>query len=397
MSQSERSLEEVDKVVRLAKLDPSELMPCSQALAFSGRLLDQSRVLLVEVDAAQADALEAGDHMVMRGKEEDGVVMCTSEGRTFDVKEAETSNSLVVVESLSLPDDPRTAEGERRVERREVRGVYRKYLELKPCKPRLKRLREVLAERPLSSRTDLKDEKEQHGVDLALLLDSIQASEKELMEALKGLDACYLQGRYYLMDVAYRMKVVSDILKFVDENSWPLDRVDKGQTIDTLQELEPPELVAQVFDQYFSPNEEDSHQQHHHHRLDRRKLSRFYGEYLLHTGSLFHLEEFVTMWRQSLPEGVEPSPGEDLSGLAIVDCSKSPGTIRYFPEHSLPENVLERFQTLFSVKQKWTLEEIGPFVENLTTDKLDVKALLTKYARASNEGGVKVFSSKHGK
>ncbi len=243
-------------------------------------------------------------------------------------------------------------------------------------------------------------------------------------------------GRQHLLDDAYRMKVLSDVLKFADENSWSLEQVNREETVETLQELEPKEIVAQVrkwlllyyaplslrvlkfyglvnigyerlenvfvsiyvpailqvFDQHFeSAGDRPGHS------LLRRKLSRFFGEYLLQTGSLFRLEDFSTMWAQALPEGVEPDMEQDLAGLAIVDRTKGEGTVRYFPEHALPEDVLERFQALFRAKEKWRLEEIGPFVQKLTTGKLDVKALLTKFARASNEGGVKYFSSKHGK
>ncbi len=244
-----------------------------------------------------------------------------------------------------------------------------------------------------------------------------------------------------MLDDAYRMKVLSDVLKFADENSWSLEQVNREETVETLQELEPKEIVAQVrkllllynvllplrvlkisglssiryerlenvfvenvfvsiyvpailqvFDQHFeSAGDRPGHS------LLRRKLSRFFGEYLLQTGSLFRLEDFSTMWAQALPEGVEPDMEQDLAGLAIVDRTKGEGTVRYFPEHALPEDVLERFQALFRAKEKWRLEEIGPFVQKLTTGKLDVKALLTKFARASNEGGVKYFSSKHGK
>jgi len=53
-----------------------------------------------------------------------------------------------------------------------------------------------------------------------------------------------------------------------------------------------------------------------------------------------------------------------------------------------------RFDFLFERRKKWTLEEISPYVNDLTTDKLDVGALLTKYSRASTQNGVKVFSSR---
>ena len=55
---------------------------------------------------------------------------------------------------------------------------------------------------------------------------------------------------------------------------------------------------------------------------------------------------------------------------------------------------LVRFNYLFDRRKKWTLDEISPYVSDLTTDKLDVGALLTKYSRASMHNGVKVFSSR---
>ena len=123
---------------------------------------------------------------------------------------------------------------------------------------------------------------------------------------------------------------------------------------------------------------------------------RFYAEYLLQTGTWFNLTEFEAMWREALPEGVTSSKSH-LAGLALVDEKANPKIIRYFCEKSLPEGVYERLEVLFKVKAKWTLEEIDPYVQALTTPKLNVNALLTKYARGSNIDGVKYYSSKHGK
>ena len=69
--------------------------------------------------------------------------------------------------------------------------------------------------------------------------------------------------------------------------------------------------------------------------------------------------------------------------------------IRHFPETKLPNNIQDRLKVLFNTKDKWSLDEITPFVKNMTTPKLNVKALLTKYARACNENGQKMFTSKH--
>ena len=78
-------------------------------------------------------------------------------------------------------------------------------------------------------------------------------------------------------------------------------------------------------------------------------------------------------------------------GLALVNKDQ----IRYFPEANLPIVVQDRLSVLFNTKEKWTLDEITPFVIKMTTAKMNVKALLTKYARCSRVNGEQIFCSKH--
>lgn len=62
------------------------------------------------------------------------------------------------------------------------------------------------------------------------------------------------------------------------------------------------------------------------------------------------------------------SPGmttnlKQLDGTVLVDQSSHPQTIAYFNEQDLPDNIRERFQLLFQIRKKWTLNEIQPFLE----------------------------------
>ena len=99
---------------------------------------------------------------------------------------------------------------------------------------------------------------------------------------------------------------------------------------------------------------------------------------------------------QAVPEGVVTYL-DQLSGLVLVDSDKNPSVIRRFSEEDLPVSIQERLTELFSARERWTLAEISPFIEPLTTKKLNVNALLTKYARPLNLNGVKYFCAKHGK
>lgn len=55
---------------------------------------------------------------------------------------------------------------------------------------------------------------------------------------------------------------------------------------------------------------------------------------------------------------------EYLYGLAVVKTNNEIGRkeVVSFPEEHLPENVEKRFEELFKVKDKWTLEEITPYI-----------------------------------
>lgn len=54
---------------------------------------------------------------------------------------------------------------------------------------------------------------------------------------------------------------------------------------------------------------------------------------------------------------------KQLDGTVLVDQSSHPQTICYFNEQDLPDDIMSRMQYLFQVREKWTLDEIQPFLE----------------------------------
>lgn len=52
-----------------------------------------------------------------------------------------------------------------------------------------------------------------------------------------------------------------------------------------------------------------------------------------------------------------------LEGLILLDKSSPTTVITYFPTAELPLDVKSRFETLFGVQEKWTYDEIRPFLE----------------------------------
>ncbi|KAF1460702.1 Sister chromatid cohesion protein DCC1, partial [Spheniscus demersus] len=123
------------------------------------------------------------------------------------------------------------------------------------------------------------------------------------------------------------------------------------------------------------------------------KICRAIAQTLLQNAVKFNLSEFQEVWQQSVPEGMTTRL-DQLKGLALVDKSSRPETIFLLKVEDLPEDNQERFNSLFSIREKWTEVDITPYIQDLCAEKQTVGALLTKYARSSMQNGVKVYNSR---
>ena len=461
---TKRTVSDVDKVIQLAKLDTSELMPKTQVVEFSNQLIDQAAIKILEVPNKLVDGLISGTSLVIRGDTDNSAVLCC-ENKTFDLKEAETSNSLLFLDNLKFPEEcenPKeakldasqnnndtTVENSRVLHSTNITGIFYRYLELTECRPRLGKLRRVLSGEFEGTKRKLhlysgpqSAEEETAGASINDLLDTIQCSEVELREGLKTLRAIAIpsskntdrpcvslecNSRWFMIDVEYHMRVLSLICNYIEESGWGWDcyEIERYKIIETISEVEPNYVVDQVFDFYFhslsndfvmkdgvvmtSEKNEFDVKEALKYATNKDSICKFYGEFLLLNSPKYQLSEFISMWQKAVPGGEDPDLTSNiqngpafqvninqLKGSALVDLEND--EIKTFPEWKLPVEIQERLQVLFYEREKWTLEDICPYVENLTTPKLNVNALLTKYSKATTgPDGKKMFCAKHGK
>lgn len=384
----ERSLDDVKGMISHAKLNESDLLPLSQIVSFKTDMVGDE-VKLLEVTQDVAECFKVGDTLTIRGDDIENAVICSKE-KTFEIKEAETSNSLMLVDRVTLPDKVDKSSSDRRIGWSSVGGVFHKYIEIIEIRPKLRKLRDVLSRNLYTEDSRRENMK---GMTISELLDTVQASEEELRQGLRHYDCVEVEDMWYILDQDYQMMVLSRILKYFDENSWKLDCVHKTETVTELSSLVSEQVLAQVFDMFCEPMIGGGWDEF---SLNKTRVSRFYGDFLLAANSGYVLTEFMEMWQKAVPDGVVTDL-EHLSGLVLVDGDKSPAVIRRFSEESLPVSIQDRLTVLFSARERWTLAEISPFIQPLTTKKLNVNALLTKYARPLNIDGVKFFCAKHGK
>ncbi|CAH0696335.1 unnamed protein product [Spodoptera exigua] len=417
-----RTPEEARKIIKTAKLHESELTEITQVLRFPNPSEQNDRLKLMLLDDNLLKEIEAGNDLMFKGDPDENVVLCTNT-KTYDVKEAETSNSLLLVPELlfaastgldetiqndsiesdssfdksnaSLNKSTESDEGSkppRQIVHKDILNTFFTYYELKPCKPRLTKLRKILEP------TKYQGLELEYAVDKSKLLSyealcyKIQASKAELNEELEKIQAVLLDGHYRLLEFEYEFRVLSYMLDLIDENSWPLDKISREVTIESLKELVPLPILEAMFRFYTNPSVEEDGVQFYQYKQN--KVCKFLARVLLKSAGKFNLEEFLQAWKDSVPDGMVTDESL-LSGIALVDKSSTPQVVWGFAETDLPEEINERFKILFQTKPKWTVDQISPYIECYATEKLNVNALLTKYARASTQDGVRVFSAKH--
>ncbi|KAK3915302.1 Sister chromatid cohesion protein DCC1 [Frankliniella fusca] len=391
-SRYNRTNEEVLSVLSNAKVLEKDLSPVTQVLSFSEPNNLEENLLLLELDNSLLELLNNGDCLAFRGDKNESAVMCTK-SKTFDVKTAEISNSLALVPEILWSQDTMCSSADRILKEKNVVKVFNEYLEVRHCGPRLQKLRSLLAVGEYSGPEYEKDLKES-GVKLLTLHDllhKIQASEEELLAALKENFACCIDGYWRCLEFNYHFRVLSSVLQVVDENSWPLNGLVCKEVLESLEELVPEVILNHLMEWYTFENPGENTC-----TLREDRICKVLGEVLLRPAGKWNLQEFLTAWQQSVPEGMVTNM-KYLEGVAIKDTSCQPQVVRYFPEWDLPEDIGERFKVLFKAREKWTVDEIRPYIERLTTSKMNVNALLTKHARASTSNGMKYYSARHGK
>ena len=108
-------------------------------------------IKLLEVSKDLANSLSSGDILTIRGQESENAVIC-SKDKTYDIKEAETSNSLLLVPEIVLPGAI-SKSGSRSLSFSSVSGIFHKYLELIEIRPRLRKMKDLLMKSPYNEGT----------------------------------------------------------------------------------------------------------------------------------------------------------------------------------------------------------------------------------------------------
>ncbi|NXG51947.1 DCC1 protein, partial [Psilopogon haemacephalus] len=385
-----RSRAEVDATLQTAKLNPAELLPVAHCLSFGPRA-GAGDYCLLQLEPGLGAQLEAGCSLVIRGEKHEQVVLC-SKDKTYDMKIADTSNMLLFIPGCKTPEQLKADQASCNIIHSQIAGFSNNYWELRRCRPKLKKLRKLLMEDPYEGPDSQKDQTSTSSkYTTEDLLSLIQASEEEILHQLQVIDACKIEGYWRILEFDYEMKLLNHVTQLIDSESWSLSKVPLRTCLEELGSLEPREMIEHILLSYGRKYIDDAGEVYF--EMQEDKICRVTARMLLQNAVKFNLSEFQEVWQQSVPEGMTTSL-DQLTGLALVDKSSRPEIIFMLKVEDLPEDNQERFNSLFSIREKWTEADIAPFIQDLCAEKQTVGALLTKYARSSMQNGVKVYNSR---
>lgn len=354
-----RTLEEVNEMLHMAKLSEADILPVSQVLSFHSDYGEHAKYKLLELDDNLLKLIqEPSARLYLKGEDDEDAVLCT-QSMTYKIVDAETSNSLVLTRDLKFPQECKDTSQERNLHKTFAHGIFYNYIEVNQIKANLRKLRDLLSGTMYKGPEyeGLVNQNELYTLQDLIL--KVQASEDEIKNALLSLDYAIIDGKVRMFDFEYHFRVLSYMLKVVEENSWSVFNINVEETKETLNDLVPLDVLNALCDQFVEEIVEDGIIRH---AYNEPKVCSFFAKVILKNAGKFHLNDFLQAWSDSVPEGMRPKE-EMLYGIAIIDRNANPNVIRSYSEDSLPDNILERLQQLFQVKEKWSVPEITPYIE----------------------------------
>lgn len=335
----QRTLEDVTCMLKHAKVDKSSLTEITQAIYFPDLSSELDDFFLMELNPDLMSVVESGENLYLKGGLHEKAVLC-SKNKTFDLKVAEISNSLLLIPDLKLAqatstspikspqnaanrlldknkeqedeDDENEEEATmgsqvipfKHMERKTVKKVYHEYFECTLIKPRYRKTLDLL------KLTRYSGPENEYKIDRKLLftfnklLDTAQCSEAEFQEGIRQARAFNLEGFIRKMDDAFEFRCLTLMLNLIQENSWSLNEIEEDVTISSLKEIVPEEVLIGLFDLYTEPSDIPGR-----FRYKEVMVSQLILLNILLPDLKFNYNEFLSTWKEAMPEGMAVNVG----------------------------------------------------------------------------------------
>ena len=325
---------------------------------------------LFEVPEEVLQRVLEGQELQLIGELNKDAVLCTS-NKTYAMKKVETSNQMYLLESSETSVFPLTSRTS-------------DYYEIKPTAPRLEQIEALL----LPTQYNGAEDEQENPPDPSLLLgraeliSRVQASREELQAALRSLGVVELDGKMRLVSKAAVGEVARNLLDTIMENGWALSQLYIGDGCSQAMGVDPV-LLSFVLSTLGtqSPGEIEKWD------LSTDAVARVsaHGLFLAHTAASskpWELQDFLLTWAARTP-GIEAPDAALLAGICVkLTRTDSPEVhLHYCPVDTLGPEASLRLAALFSIKPKFSVEELEPYLAEFATGGNTVTDIALAHAR----------------
>ncbi|OCH89001.1 hypothetical protein OBBRIDRAFT_779081 [Obba rivulosa] len=357
-------------------------------LNFSSSSEDNGKFKLLELPPELCKLVESAINsntspsLMIKGQPNEDAVLCTAD-KTYTVRSIVLSNSMVVA------TPPAASSSEDSEDSIEIRDQLNEILELVPTVPKLHKLESLLRGQEYDDGDidDMYDDDEQRPTKrwrytYEDVSGSIQASEVELQRGLKERRILTLNGQLRPLRPSYLTTILELLLNTLVSLSLPHTAAPVDRLVDTLaQAYDIQRDVSTQVMSWFGTILSDSWD------MDVDAVVKEVGLGLLrpHKDGPIAEAEFLQKWRKAVGDTFEARVSlQLLSGNYLSDRSLTQEVVQltYFPSSALPVEPAARFTDLFLTRDRWTADDLAPFLADIVVDSKDRDKLLLKYARA---------------
>jgi len=258
-------------------------------------------------------------------------------------------------------------------------------------------------------------------------LEQVQCSEQELITGLQSFGAFELNCKWRILDNDYLMRLSDTIISTIFSKGMNVREIKCSEVINSINggnsnaavEEEVIKHVLHLYSKPFAvkgierfstsasspapvvakPVQVNMNDIQNTMELDMVKISVFRAKQLLSQPSVdreepykrWKMEEFMDTWKEQM-YGLSGDNGTSCEKIVTLELCKNlslvehVGTdkfIRRFYASDLPTDVKDRFKLLFQVRNKWTEEDLKPFVDGIVCTGKSISSLLIKNTRSS--------------
>ncbi|RDX45608.1 hypothetical protein OH76DRAFT_1387628 [Lentinus brumalis] len=357
---------------------------------------DTGAFKLLELPADICKLIESSDtanppRFTIIGATDEDAVLCTAD-KTYTVRSVVLSNSVLVVTSNPIEEN---VEGDDEpIQEVFIRDQLKEVIELVPSVPRLHKLDSLLRGREYdegheyeymetNSDDDVSEKRQKFTYEDAR--STIQASDAELDKGLRDRRILILDGELRPIARSHLTTILELILTNLVSLSLPHTAAPIATLVSALEhEHDIRSAVSRQVFSWFGRVDENRGTWD----MDVDAVIREVGLGILraYRNDPAHDKAFLAQWRKAVGDTFEDKVALPLlSGnylTSIDSLSEPPKTLlTYFPSSELPVEPGARFAELFLARPRWKIEEIAPFLADISVDAKERDKLLLKHAR----------------